>query len=931
MLCVDLGCGSNKPDNFIGVDIYPGEGVDIVADLSQTFPFPDSSVDQLRAHDIIEHLPNKLHTMNEIWRVCKSGALVDIRVPSTDGRGAFQDPTHISFWNINSFFYYCINFPSYINLNKNYGFKGQFKLLKINHEESENKVIHVKAYLAVIKNDDKRITRENWQEILSEIEPKFDLDAQTEELLQQLSANTEQYQQDPTNRAAIANLRQKRRQVSEQWLNLPENQLESAALGSLGKAYQLLLNSGIKNKPLTNSEQNFVNELERRISLGFDEPKYCQYLMTAMLYRRADQLPLSYDLPRLPKWLLNDYLKFMFYSPPYFQEVGESDSYYRYMHQWVDYLYTSILGNANSAFWQNIAVQFIQLSNFIPLYFNENNLKELYVKRAEIIEYVFKLNGHKIEYELADRTPRRKKVRLGILASHFTPAAETFASLPIYEYLSRDFEVILYSLSRTGHPLEQYCQSCANSFKVLPNNLTEQVNSIRDDELDFLFIATNITAGVSQIYLLSLHRLARIQITSVASVVTTGLKNVDYYVSGQLTDPSPEAEQHYQEQLLRLEGSAHCFSYGSEQNISTINVDRENLGISKESVVFVSVANMFKITAELSHTWAKIIASVPNSILLVFPFGPNWSSVYPKKNFLQNINKIFFDYGITSDKVIALDPLPIPSREDIKEYLKITNIYLDSYPFSGTTSLIEPLEIGLPLVSRQGRCFRSAMGAALLKELGVNDLVADSEESYIQLAVALGTNSELRHQKSQEIKEKMRGNPKFINSRAYSTQIGVVFQELFRKHQTDTLSNRLRLKDINLIIFPDWSQSEDQVYHDFARVLKVLATHPDKSQMTLLVYANNISEEDADLILSAVVMNLLMEEELHIEEGLEISLMGEMSELQWDALLNRLHAHIILENENIEAITQVKIETIPSCKIENVNQISAGQFFLLEQ
>ncbi len=39
--------------------------------------------------------------MNEIWRICKPGATLDILVPSTDGRGAFQDPTHVSFWNIN--------------------------------------------------------------------------------------------------------------------------------------------------------------------------------------------------------------------------------------------------------------------------------------------------------------------------------------------------------------------------------------------------------------------------------------------------------------------------------------------------------------------------------------------------------------------------------------------------------------------------------------------------------------------------------------------------------------------------------------------------------------------------------------------------------------------------------------------------------------
>lgn len=151
MLRVDIGCGDTKPEHFIGVDICPGPGVDIVADISKVLPFDDSSVDELRAHDVIEHLPDRINTMNEIWRVCKPGARVDIYVPSTDGRGAFQDPTHISFWNINSFKYFCLEFPVYLRLCRKYGFQGAFQVVTLEHEESPDQVVHVKAVLEVVK------------------------------------------------------------------------------------------------------------------------------------------------------------------------------------------------------------------------------------------------------------------------------------------------------------------------------------------------------------------------------------------------------------------------------------------------------------------------------------------------------------------------------------------------------------------------------------------------------------------------------------------------------------------------------------------------------------------------------------------------------------------------------------------------------------
>jgi acetyltransferase-like isoleucine patch superfamily enzyme/SAM-dependent methyltransferase len=149
---VDLGCGARKAPGFIGVDIFPAPGVDIVADLSTAFPFEDNSVDELRAYDFIEHVPDRLRTMNEIWRVCKDGALVDLFVPSTDGRGAFQDPTHFSFWNVNSFQYFTVEHPAYLELCKCYGFRGAFHIESLRQYESPEQVIHVHALLRAIKD-----------------------------------------------------------------------------------------------------------------------------------------------------------------------------------------------------------------------------------------------------------------------------------------------------------------------------------------------------------------------------------------------------------------------------------------------------------------------------------------------------------------------------------------------------------------------------------------------------------------------------------------------------------------------------------------------------------------------------------------------------------------------------------------------------------
>jgi len=103
---INLGCNQNALRGWINVDIHEFDGVDVVANLEERWPWDDNSVDYIRAYDILEHLHSPIHSMNEAWRVLAHGGILEVLVPSTDGRGAFQDPTHVSFWNQNSFLYY---------------------------------------------------------------------------------------------------------------------------------------------------------------------------------------------------------------------------------------------------------------------------------------------------------------------------------------------------------------------------------------------------------------------------------------------------------------------------------------------------------------------------------------------------------------------------------------------------------------------------------------------------------------------------------------------------------------------------------------------------------------------------------------------------------------------------------------------------------
>ncbi|MEH2463972.1 class I SAM-dependent methyltransferase [Nostoc sp.] len=137
----------------------------------------------------------------------------------------------------------------------------------------------------------------------------------------------------------------------------------------------------------------------------------------------------------------------------------------------------------------------------------------------------------------------------------------------------------------------------------------------------------------------------------------------------------------------------------------------------------------------------------------------------------------------------------------------------------------------------------------------------------------------------------------------------------------------LKLKEINLIIFPDWLQPEELIGLELERVMKTIATHPNSQKTTLLIDTGNSTAEDAELFLSSVVMNLLVQEDLDVTEGLEISLVGNLADIQWEVLLPRIYARIVLEYEDPNALNQAKAENLTSYKIEDFSQAQAGQFF----
>ena len=149
---VDLCGGIDAPFRYTPIDRHiNGSGIE--CDLDGRWALEDSSVGVLRAYDAVEHLKDPVHTMNEAYRVLAPGGWLMISVPSTNGLGAFADPTHVSFWNRLSFRYYTDpKFARYVP-----EFCGRFQVSRViewfpTAWHKENNVPYVEAHLISCKD-----------------------------------------------------------------------------------------------------------------------------------------------------------------------------------------------------------------------------------------------------------------------------------------------------------------------------------------------------------------------------------------------------------------------------------------------------------------------------------------------------------------------------------------------------------------------------------------------------------------------------------------------------------------------------------------------------------------------------------------------------------------------------------------------------------
>lgn len=498
-------------------------------------------------------------------------------------------------------------------------------------------------------------------------------------------------------------------------------------------------------------------------------------LLAAMLLVPAYQWPAAPALKSVPQPYWSLYTAYLFYAPQGFCALGQADAYGRHYLARLEELAKLAAANPAAPHVRNALGAFAAINNSIPLYFSNDSLRRHMELRGRLL-VAHGAADRRTDFVAKPRAGRR--LRVGFINRHFGSQTETYTTLPTFERLDpARFEVQLFAHHDRDSDLEKYAKSRAEKFTLLSGELANQLKELRAANLDVAVFGTNVTAVFHEVTRLALHRVAPLQVVNNSSCTTTGLPEIDLYVSGGATE-SLEAPAHFTERLALLEGPAHAFNYEADKQTPSGTWTRKSLGVAADAMLFVSAANFYKITPEMRESWARLLAAVPGSRLLVHPFNPNWSSHYPIKRFCAEFDAVLAAHGVATDRLIV-SSVKFPSRTDVGELLKLGDLYLDTFPFAGVNSLIDPLEHGVPVVTQEGTAFRSRMGAALLRTLGLDELIVTSAEAYHDTCVRLANDPAARAALRARITQAMETQPLFLDTLAASDGFGALLEQAF--------------------------------------------------------------------------------------------------------------------------------------------------------
>ncbi len=464
----------------------------------------------------------------------------------------------------------------------------------------------------------------------------------------------------------------------------------------------------------------------------------------------------------------------LFNGPAWFDSRDEPETYLEYATDVARHLCGRLRALGDAQLRRSIANAFVNGAHFRLAAHSEGDPRPLMRARAELFGIVLEPLAALREFEFPAPAAATRMPRLGVLFRHLAQDPETTSVLPFFEDArAHGIEVVLFVGSDWTDPaFADYVVPRCDRVARLADGLPEAITQLRAADLDILLFGNDITAKPSLFAYLSFFRLARISCCCVSTLVTTASQAVDVYFGCPYYESLGFATQ-FQERFVALPDPGFAFSIPNRASPDAVQVSRQQLGLRDDQVVIASGANFWKLHRGLLEVWATILNHCENAVLLLYPFPPHFGGT--REDVAERVRRHFAEFGVDSSRIVIVSTLP---RDTAVAMLRVADIGLDSFPYTGVTTIVDAVEAGLPTVTLRGHALRSSQGAAILHSAGLTGLIAESVDAYESLAGKLLLDSDFRSRMRAEVADAALRIPKFFRAEEFSAHAARAYLDL---------------------------------------------------------------------------------------------------------------------------------------------------------
>ena len=318
-----------------------------------------------------------------------------------------------------------------------------------------------------------------------------------------------------------------------------------------------------------------------------------------------------------------------------------------------------------------------------------------------------------------------RPLKIGFVSADFRNHAVAKFVIPFFEELHKREGFTTYAYSNHGAVDESMLRIKENMDvwrTVVQWSDDKLAEKIREDQIDILVDMSGHTAG-DRLKVFARHP-APVQMTWLGYPGTTGLKAMDYLVTENNLMPGKNISPQFIEKIIRL---PRAFSFDGHADLQPVG---DAPCLENGFVTFGSFNRLNKINREVIALWSEVLRAVSGSKLQMAGMPSNGAP--------EELLQWFAAEGVAEDRLIFYP------RSGFSEYLKFHNqvdFCLDTFPYTGGTTTLHALWMGVPTLTIGGKTYQSYQGALVAHQVGLEKyLVARDFEDFTQKAIFLAKN-----------------------------------------------------------------------------------------------------------------------------------------------------------------------------------------------